>query len=535
MSTETFSPDIRAWAQLVVRRYAAATNLLIPGQLFVLAVPHGGRADEERRADALEDLLHRWGARTRRVLLTSSPASPGEALPAFPRARALIDISGAYEVSPESSGTVTVLASSASCADIRVYAPSGAQLHDPHSSTPDDAPTRLAWARTHMPVTREAVAALKETGLLAGRRIGLSLVLEPKTAVLAAELAEAGAQVAVFGHPEETRDDIAAELRERGLGVFAESTADAAREEELARAFLAERFHVLLDDGSHLIRMAHDETRAPGALSDMIGAAEETTSGLRPLAQWVANGPGTGVGHLAIPVMASNDARSKTLFDNAYGTGQSCLLTVMDLVDPEGRGIPLWDQRVVVIGYGDVGWGFARLARACGARVNVAEHDPVRALRARMDGFDVGEALELARECDWMVSATGMRDTVSADLLEAMPDGSLVAVAGGVEQEVAMDEAVSRGASWEADPRRDVDILRMPSGNRVFVMDHGECINVTAGEGNPIEIMDLSFGVQVASLTRLLRDGEDLAPGLHALDREADDAVSALALRCWGQ
>ena len=529
MSIESFPPGIRAWAQVVLRRYAAATNLLIPGQLFVVAVPRDHSAEEDAHLAALDDLLRRWGARTEHLLL-----SPHEALPAAAHARALVDLSGAYAEDPQASGTVTVLAPLHAGSAIRVYAPSGAQLHDPHSATPDDAPTRLAWARSHMPVTRQAVAKLRETGLLKGRRIGLSLVLEPKTAVLAAELAEAGAQVAVFGHPEETRDDIAAELRERGLGVFAESTADRDREEELARAFLAQRFHVLLDDGSHLIRMAHDATRAPGALDDMIGAAEETTSGLRPLAQWDTTGAGSGVGHLAIPVMASNDARSKTLFDNAYGTGQSCLLTILDLLDPEGRGEPLWDQRVMVIGYGDVGWGFARLARACGARVAIVEHDPVRALRARMDGYDVGGALDLAPECQWVVSATGMRDTVTAELLHAMPDGAVAAVAGGVEQEISMLDALAQGASWEDDPRRDVDVLHMPGGNRIFVMDHGECINVTAGEGNPIEIMDLSFGVQVASLTHLLTQGTSLTPGLHALDRESDDAVSALALRAWG-
>ncbi|QWW20547.1 adenosylhomocysteinase [Schaalia sp. 19OD2882] len=427
-----------------------------------------------------------------------------------------------------------------------------------------------------MPITVAAVQALATRGLLKGRRIGVSLVLEPKTAVLALLLAEAGAEVFVFGHASETRDDVADVLRGAGVTVFAESTADPAREEALARQFLAQGLHLLLDDGSHLIRMAHDPGRAPGALDHMIGCAEETTSGLRPLRtpgsasvptddrgqvgaeepKGRADGFGQGEPPVrglrqrtpvrpAIPVMASNDARSKTLFDNAYGTGQSCLMTALDLLDPDhsDRALArsgLVGTRVLVLGYGDVGRGFARLVRGLGGEVDVAEIDPVRLLQARMDGCGTGAlghegALALAPGAHWIVSATGEPHTVTADLLAAARDGALCFVIGGVDQEIAVDQAVARGATWQTDPRRAVEHLRVPDraggpGPLVTILDRGGCLNCTAGEGNPIEIMDLSFAVQVAALEHLLLGEGALAPGIHLLPKEADDAVAAAAI-----
>ena len=348
----------------------------------------------------------------------------------------------------------------------------------------------------HMPVTEAAVRRIAH--LLPGRRIGLALVLEPKTAALALMLSEAGAEVSVFGHASETRDDVADELRREGLKVFADSQASPAQEEVLAREFLAENIEYLLDDGSHLIRMAHDPKRAPTALSAMIGAAEETTSGLRPLRHFP----------LSIPVIASNDARSKTLFDNAYGTGQSCWTTVLDIIDPDGLGAPIPGMKVGIIGYGDVGKGCARFARALGAHVSVVELDPVRALQARMDGFTVAPLGELASTAGLLMSATGEPSTIPLSALEALAAGWTLSEAG--------------------DPH--VQRLTDPTGKSLRLLEKGEGINYTAGEGNPIEIMDMSFGVQVAALTELLTHGDELDPGLHNLPIQADNAVAQAAL-----
>lgn len=539
------------WAQVVVRRFAAATNLLVPGQAFLITAPEKVQGSSASYIRALTELLGDMGAFPR--VLPTGAAVPEDA-------RVLIHV---LARTPETSTAKTpplcpvprgvpraellhVHAPVACAALTQVLDGDGTPVLAPHDprvgADPGRGAARIEWARRHMPVTRAAVERLAQSGGLTGRRVGLSLVLEPKTAVLALELARAGAEVSVFGHAQETRTDVAAALRQAGLAVFADADADSAEEALLADRFLSQELDLLLDDGSHLIRRAHDTARftvaTPGGpttvdpLSRMVGAAEETTSGLRPLRQWAKAGPGEGSGHLRIPVIASNDARSKTLFDNAYGTGQSCLMTILDLLDPTGNGLVPPAEPVVVVGYGDVGRGFARLARAVGLGVQVAEVDPVRGLQARMDGFATGALVDLSRHAWMVVSATGVPHTITARVLTALREGSVVAVAGGVENEVALDEALARGATWSP-VSRGVEDLHLASGTTVRVLDRGACINCTAGEGNPIEIMDLSFAVQVAALDLLVSSGQGLAPGLYPLPREQDDAVAAAALLAW--
>ena len=473
-------------AQLLLRAYARSTNMLIAGRSFSTDDP------------TLTALLRAFGAHVR-------PLSSVEETPASSQVVFALE-----EDAAPRPGAITVLAPGGVFR--AVVAPDGRTITDPGDEG------RIEWARTHMPVTEAAARALAP--LVAGRSVGLSLVLEPKTAALALMLAEAGARVSVFGWASETREDVAARLRDAGIPVFADSSASREREWQLARDFLAQRSEFLLDDGSHLIRLAHDTQRCPGVLDALVGAAEETTSGLRPLRSF----------DLRIPVLASNDARSKTLFDNAYGTGQSCWTTILDLIDPRGVGAPVAGMSVVVIGYGDVGRGCARFGAALGARVTVVEVDPVRALQASMDGFAVASMEEATPGAGMLISATGERATIPLSALEAAPAGAIITVAGGVDGEVSIDEAVA--SSWvmaeSGDPH--VQTLASPSGKTLRVLERGEGINYTAGEGNPIEIMDMSFGVQLASLRELLTREGELAPGVHDLPREADDAVAAAAL-----
>ncbi|CAM5503276.1 Adenosylhomocysteinase OS=Leifsonia shinshuensis OX=150026 GN=HNR13_003431 PE=3 SV=1 [Leifsonia shinshuensis] len=387
---------------------------------------------------------------------------------------------------------------------------------------PDESPAadRIAWARRFMPAAERVAARLATEDTVRGLRIGVSMVLEPKTAGLALLLQAAGAEVSVFSHPDETDDAVAAALAEAGLRVFA--CADAGPDEHLAlaTAFLAQRPEILVDDGSHVIRLAHEA--APDVLETMIGAAEETTSGLRPLRAMAAEG------RLRIPVVAVNDARSKTLFDNRYGTGQSCLFTILGLT-----GLDLDGCTIAVAGYGHVGEGLARHARAFGASVVVAEPDPVRALAAAFDGFRVAPLLHAVGAADLVVSATGVRDTIGLPVLRACAPSAVVAVAGGVPQEVAVDDALAAGAVRESLGRKR-ERLVFPDGHGVELLDDGGCINVTAGEGNPIEIMDLSFAVQLSAIEHLVATAGALAPGVHPLPAQADDAVAAAALAAAG-
>ncbi len=361
---------------------------------------------------------------------------------------------------------------------------------------------RVDAAGAHMPVSAAIARRLAAVGVVRGIRIGIAMVLEPKTAQLALLLRGAGADVSVYAHPDEIDVEVAEVLRGRGIPVAGDPSLAGAAEREAAVAFLRRGLDLLLDDGSHLIRLAHEEGLAAG----LRGAAEETTSGLTPLRVMQRQGL------LEIPVIAVNDAPMKTSFDNRYGTGQSCVFAIADVLD--AAGVTVRDQPAVVIGYGPVGEGVAAHLRALGADVAVAETDPVRALTAAHDGHRIGRLTDLAPGA-LVVSATGAPHTVDASVLA---DAAIVAVAGGVPGEVDVD----LDALVPVGPHLD----RAGAGG--LLVARGGCVNLAAAEGNPIEIMDLSFAVQLGAVERLL--GAELAPGLHPFPGEADHAIALAAL-----
>lgn len=460
-------PEPAHWVEVVLRRYARQTNRMLAGRRFAIA-------GTGTHAEALGRTLRAIGAHV-----------------------------------AEAAAPDTVHGADAVFVAEPLTAHSAQYVEQPRQT----AAQRIEWAARHMPVVSAVTARLAGSGVLAGRRIGICLVLEPKTAVLALALASAGAQVSVYGHPEETDQAVAAELRERGIAVFADP--DPARADQLADAFLDQRLHLLVDDGSRLIRRL--ATR-PELAAELIGAAEETTSGLRPLRE---------LAHLPFPVVAVNDAGTKLCFDNAHGTGQSCLLTILDLLSPEGLPWPLAGRTVALAGFGPVGEGFARHARALGAEVRVADVDPVAELRAGYAGYATGRLVDLVADADLVVSATGYPHTISVDVLAATRRGAAVAVAGGVADEVDWRAALVEGGELRP-VAEHVDDLVLPGGHRVRLLDRGGCINCTAGEGNPIEVMDLSFGVQLSALELLATT--PVADGVQPLPRSADRMVAQLAL-----
>ncbi|WP_165791195.1 adenosylhomocysteinase [Cryobacterium zongtaii] len=379
---------------------------------------------------------------------------------------------------------------------------------------------KIDWAARFMPVTRSLCGQLAESGLLRGKKIALVLVLEPKTANLALELAKAGADVSVMCHASSTRDDTAAALDRAGVTVFSRTDATTAMDHAFALDLLDQRPDILVDDGSSITRLAH--TDRPAALETMIGATEETTSGLRPLRVMQA------AGELRIPVLAANDALCKTLFDNGYGTGQSTVLTMLDLL-----GSPLAGRNVVIAGYGYVGRGVAREVAALGGRVTIAEVDPVKALEAAFAGFRVDALARAARTADLLISATGIAHTIDVEHLLALPEGAAVAVSGGVDQEIALDAVLAAGATRHPAAAL-VERFALPNGRNILILDDGGCINCTAGEGNPIEIMDLAFGVQTAAIEHLLTHGAGLANAVHLLPASVDDRVARAKLAAMG-
>jgi adenosylhomocysteinase len=462
-------------AERIIRRFARRTNPRI-----------AGRPARVRGSDAHASLGHELERMLRALgaVPPSTPASPGTVEYAFD----LLD--------PGSDP-----------ADVPILL-DGAPLLDR-----GDATGRIAFAAVHMPVSRRIASGLD----LAGLRIGVAMVLEPKTAQLALLLRAAGAEVAVYAHPDETDVEVAAALRADGVPVDADPSLSGARERRSALAFLRRGFDVLLDDGAHLIRLAHEDD--PVLVDGWIGANEETTSGLTPLRRMER------AGLLRTPVLAVNDAQTKTRFDNRYGTGQSCVFAIADLLDEVG--LSLRDQPALVIGYGPVGAGVAAHLAALGAEVSIAETDPVRALVARHDGYPVTPALAAAHGA-LVVSATGVPGTVTADL---RAHAKVVAVAGGVPGEV--------------DLPGDLDLVPVPRlaggpsahverivADDTIIIDRGGGVNITGGEGNPIEIMDLSFAVQLAALDHLVRARPPT--GVHTLPSAVDELVARAALEARG-
>jgi adenosylhomocysteinase len=528
--TRPTDPAASAWASAAVRRFAAATNLLVAGRRYriVGSGPDARVLDDlltalgARAAEELEPVDHLWCIDT-----PESSAPVIEQLADRPRGSSLIVVDAgrhAPAVDEDAFGPARfvrpgVLGVPALSDDVFLVSTGRELEHDPA------AVERIRWAGRFMPVSRSLAARLREDGLLRGTRIGVSMVLEPKTAMLSLLLLDGGADVVVYAHADETDDAVADALRNAGLVVFASSTATIAEQRALALEMLDREPQILVDDGSHVIRLAHEAR--PELLPTMIGAAEETTSGLRPLRIMADRD------ELQLPVIAVNDARAKTLFDNRYGTGQSCVFAILDLLDE----LPSSEHRVRsggtagVAGFGHVGEGVALVLRALGMRVVVAETDPVRALQALFAGHAVAPLVDAVRTADLVVSATGVRETIPLSVLRACAPGAVVAVAGGVDQEIAIDDVLAAGAVRTGVARK-VDRLTLPGGDEagVLVLDDGGCINITAGEGNPVEIMDLSFAVQLGAIRTLLERGDELTRTVQPIDPAVDRAVASAAL-----
>lgn len=372
----------------------------------------------------------------------------------------------------------------------------------------------IDFARRFMPALLAAREDAADSGALAGRRVGIALTLEPKTACLAEAVAECGAEVGVLGSAHSTKAAVAEALRDAGLSVFAEAGATPERVSESRDAFIDTGIEYLADDGAGVVRRIHTERR--DALEHLRGVAEETTSGVRPLRVMEAEGA------LEVPCVAVNDARSKLLFDNVYGTGQSVVMAALDVTNMQMAG-----SSVVVAGYGRVGQGIAATARGLGARVTVTEIDPVAGLMAYHDGHHVAPLDEAVGKADFVFTASGIGHTLTADHVESMAEGTIVAVGGA-----GPPEFDSTGLVPGEEMRPGVRAYSTKAGKTAFVIADGYCANTSAGEGNPIEVMDLSLALQLRALDYLA--STELEPGVHSLPVDIDDAVAATQLAAAG-
>jgi adenosylhomocysteinase len=384
-----------------------------------------------------------------------------------------------------------------------------------------DGHRKIDWAAEHSPVLNTVRDNFLNDGTFDGLGVGVALPIEAKTAYLTFALAEAGADVAVASPgPYFVQDDVAAALAERGVTVFASSEnapEDAERElERVIDRVTDGKDAVLIDDRAGLARLAHTTRR--NLLGRIRGVSEETTSGVAKFRAMEREGI------LEFPAIAANDARCKYLFDNRYGTGQSTLTAIM-----QNTNLMIGGKRLVVLGYGWCGKGIARYASGLGARVSVCEVDPVRGLEAYADGFDVLPAIEAAEAGEIFVTATGSSDVLTQQHFERMRDGAILANAGAVDVEIDVD-GLRVEARGTREVRRNVEEFTTADGRRLYLVGRGMVVNLTAGDGHPIEIMDLTFAIQALCAYRLANEHASMGNRVHLLPAEIDDEVARTKL-----
>jgi adenosylhomocysteinase len=381
-----------------------------------------------------------------------------------------------------------------------------------------DGEQRIAWAKQHMPVLHRLLDERLKDGALAGRRVAVVVHLEAKTACLVLALQEAGAHVVAAGsNPLSTQDAIVDALRRRGVEVHArhgatrdEFTADLLRVAESGA-------ELVIDDGLELTRRMAEHR--PDLYASLQGVSEETTTGVARLRALATDGL------LRFPAVAANDAKCKHMFDNPYGTGQTTLTAILALTNVLAAG-----REFCVVGYGWVGKGVARAAAGLGGHVTIVEVDPVRALQAHMDGFRVAALHDALPLADVVVTATGLTKAVAGDALSLLKDGVLLANAGHHDREIDV-EAIAALADETREARRNVATY-VVGGRRLHVLVDGALVNIAGLDGNPIEIMDLSFSVQALSIHHLASGG--VAAGVNAFPPELDELIARTKLRTLG-
>ena len=377
---------------------------------------------------------------------------------------------------------------------------------------------RIEWARRHMPVLHRLLEGRLSDGALEGRKLAVVVHLEAKTACLVLALQEAGAQVVAAGsNPLSTQDAVCAALVERGVEVHARHGVSQAEFTADLLAVAETGPEVVIDDGLELTRrMAEHRSDLYARLR---GVSEETTTGVARLRALEAEG------RLPFPAIAANDAKCKHMFDNPYGTGQTTLTAVLALTNVLAAG-----REFCIVGYGWVGKGLARAADGLGGRVTVVELDPVRALTAHMDGYRVASLTNALPDADVVLTATGLIEAIGADAFPHLKDGVLLANAGHHDREIDVP-ALATEAAEVIDARPKVKTYLL-GDRRVNVLVDGALVNIAGLDGNPIEIMDLSFSVQALSAHLLASGG--VPAGLNRFPDELDDLIARTKLSTLG-
>ena len=380
---------------------------------------------------------------------------------------------------------------------------------------------KVEWAEQSMPVLRQVRERFTKEQPLKGIRLGACLHVTTETAVHMLTLKAGGAQVALCAsNPLSTQDDTAAALvKEYDIPVFAHKGEDNARYYRHLEAVLATRPQVTMDDGADLISQLHGERSIGTDLAaNVIGGTEETTTGVIRLRAMQHEGV------LAFPDIAVNDADTKHLFDNRYGTGQSTIDGIL-----RATNILLAGRTLVVAGYGMCGRGVATRARGMGAQVIVTEIEPMRALEAAMDGFRVMPMAEAAKEGDVFVTVTGNTSIIRREHFARMKDGAILCNSGHFNVEIDL-EALAGLATARRPVRPFVEEFVVGGGRRIYVLGEGRLINLASAEGHPASVMDMSFANQALAAEFMVKKGSTLERKVYLVPREIDLEIARLKL-----
>jgi adenosylhomocysteinase len=387
----------------------------------------------------------------------------------------------------------------------------------------DEGEARIAWADQQMPVLAQIRGRFEAERPLDGIRVAACLHVTAETANLVRALIAGGATVALCAaNPLSTQDDVAAALvTEHEVEVRAVHGEDLDTYAQHVKALLLARPHITLDDGADLLVLGH--AGDGDALSELIGGTEETTTGLLRLRRLEDKGT------LACPVLAVNEARTERALNDRHGTGQSALDGIV-----RASNVLLAGHTVVVLGYGWAGQGVAERARGAGAVVIVCEVDPLRALEARMSGYEVMPAIAAAARGDVFITVTGSRRVLRQEHFELMKDGAVLANAGHFDVEIDLPElrALASGGVRQIKPL--VEQYELPGGRRLNLLASGRVVNLAAGEGHPAAVMDVSFALQALCVEELVRRRGELAAGVHPVPAAIDREVGRLKLAALG-
>lgn len=379
---------------------------------------------------------------------------------------------------------------------------------------------KIEWVKNNMPLLSGLEEEFRIDKPFEGIRISLSVHLEAKTAYLCLVLAAGGAEMSVTGSNSlSTQDDVAAALADSGLKVFAYH---GATDEEYMRHIemaLEHKPHIIIDDGGDLVEMIHN--KRPDLGEEVMGGCEETTTGVIRLKAMERDGI------LKFPMIAVNDAKCKHLFDNRYGTGQSVWDSIM-----RNTNLIVASKTVVTVGYGWCGRGIAMRAAALGAKVIVTEIDPVKAMEAKMDGYDVMTMSKAAPLGDIFVSATGCKHTITVKHMMSMKDRAILANAGHFNVEIDM-AGLEKAAVSKHETRENIIGYTLENEKTINVIGEGKLVNIAAADGHPAEIMDLSFAVQAMSAMYIRNNYNSFENKVVDVSDEIDDIIARKRLKAW--